>query len=402
MDFNNFGPRFGFAYSINKKTVIRGGYGLFFSAQAYNTSFDGSIATFDAATTHVGTTDGGATVNWTLSQPFQAGLRKAEGNTKGLGARYGDTLTVFNQHRVNPYNQQWQLSIQRELPGKTVIEVAYVGMLTVKQLESYNLNELPDSYLSRKGEQSERETNPFLKIFDPLSVLGQGTQITKRQLWLPYPQYTTFTMDGLNTGTATYHAFQSRVEKRYNQGLSLHANYSFSKLMDNNRSSVVNIRDWASVSLYDRSHILRMAFVYEMPFGPGKSLASSAPAIIKHLIGGWGISGFLDVVSGAPLSVTHTNGRPYTLRNPSKSGPVKRRLGDVLDAVTNLPSNTYFDTTAFLPLPDQYTITPEPPYLDFLRGPATKTFNLALYKNASFAERLKLEIRADLPPALIS
>ncbi|MFB3905944.1 MAG: hypothetical protein ACE15E_21060, partial [Acidobacteriota bacterium] len=133
---------------MNEKTVVRGGYGLFYASQAYQTDYIGEVGTFNATTPYTGSIDNGATPITTLADPFPEGIRQPLGSSLGLAALYGDSLTMMDQNRVNPYNQQWQLSFQRLLPREILVEAAYVGMLSVKQLESFNLNEKPDEYLA--------------------------------------------------------------------------------------------------------------------------------------------------------------------------------------------------------------------------------------------------------------
>jgi hypothetical protein len=395
LDRNNFGPRFGFAFSLNQKTVLRGGYGLFYSAQAFNTSFNGNVATFNAITPYVGTIDSGATPFTTLANPFPAGLRGPEGAELGLGARYGDNLTTFDIGRLNPYNQQWQFGIQRELPWQVVVEAAYAGMLSLKQLESFNLNEKPDRYLALGAAENNRVPNPFLGVFPPTSALGQGTTIVQSRLWPLYPQYTTLTIEGLNTGRAIYHALQMRVEKRLTNGLSLLWTYTNSKLMDNYTTSIVNERHYRTVSELDIPQTMRLAVVYELPFGRGKPLGSSLNRVLARIVEGWSIAGYFTAQSGEPLSISHTNGRPVRLRDAAKTGDVASRIGDRVDRVTRRVLNPYFDLEAFAPLPNQYTISPEPPYFDELRGPGGFGRNLAISKDVSIRERMKLQIRCE-------
>jgi hypothetical protein len=330
-----------------------------------------------------------------LKNPFPAGLRQPEGSTKQLAARYGDSLTVYNQNRVNPYNQQWQLSIQRELPFRILAEAAYMGMLSLKQLESFNLNEKPDRYLAQGSAENTRVTNPFLGVFDSTSTLGQGTTIVQSRLWPRYPQYTTFTLEGNNTGRAIYHSLQTSVDKRFSRGLTFLWSYAFSKLIDNNTTSIVNERHYRSVSEFDQRHVMRFGANYELPFGPGKALAGSAGGLRARLVDGWAISAYLTAGSGDPLTVSHANGRPIRARNPAKSGSVSERLGNRVDPVTRKVLNPYFDIDAFTPLANQYTISPEPPRLDELRGPAGVGRNIALYKDVQIRETWKLQIRAE-------
>jgi hypothetical protein len=395
LDTNNFGPRFGFAYSLNEKTVIRGGYGIFYGAQAYQTDFLGTVGTYNSVTSYSGTIDNGATPFTTLADPFPAGVRKPQGSEVGLAAQYGDSLTMFTQNRVNPYNQQWQLSVQRVFPGEMVIEAAYLGMQSLKGLQSFNLNEKPDQYLALGAAENTRVTNPFLGIFSPTSTLGTGATITQGQLWKRYPQYVTLSQEGTNTGRSIYHALQSKVEKRLQHGFDFLLSYTFSKLINNNTTSLVNERHYRSVSPNDRTHSARLTAVYDLPFGPGRALLRSHGGIVARLVEEWSLSAVISSDSGAPLTFTQANGRPIVLSNPSKSGPVSGRIGDSVDSVTRKVLNPYFDIAAFAALPNQYTISPTSPTLAWLRGPRKTGVNMSLVKAVRIRENVKFEIRAD-------
>lgn len=389
-DKNNFGPRFGLAWTVTPKTVIRGGYGVFYSIVSMATTFFGGLGVWNAVTPFVGTVDNGATPYRTLADPFPDGLRQPLGAAVGLMAQVGDSIGFLSEPRVNPYNGQWQFSIQRELPSRVLFEVAYMGMHSLKQPESFNLNEKPDKYLALGAEENKRIPNPFYGIFPPTSTLGASSTITQNRLWVRFPQFTTVTLNAAPTGRALYHSMQAKVDKRLTHGLSVLWTYTFSRLMDNNTTSVVNPRFYRAVSQYDQKHLMRLAFVYQLPvqFSGGFSRK-----ILNHLAGGWTLSGLAQFATGTPLSVTHTYGRPIRIRNPRLSGPVHQRLGDKRDPVTGKVLNPYFDIDAFQPLPNQYTVTPEPPMLDELRAPGTRSLNMAVFKSFPIRERLKLEVR---------
>jgi hypothetical protein len=401
-DKNNFGPRVGFAYSPASKTVVRGGYGIFYSTIALSTGFFGAVNVFNAVTPYVGSIDNGATIATTLANPFPAGLIQPVGTSAGLLAQAGDSLSFFDDKRVNPYNQQWQLSIQQQLPARFLFEIAYMGMHNIKQIENFtsasctgaltggtgcNLNEKPDRFLALGRAENNAVPNPFLGVFPATSTLGRGATITQGRLWVRYPQFTTLTMQGANTGRALYHSMQMKLDKRLSHGLNLLWAYTFSRLMDNNTTSVVNDRHYRAVSLFDQKHVMRLAFTYQFPFRFRNMLS-------RQIVGGWAVSGFGTLASGVPLSVTQTNGRPIRLVSPKLDGSVSSRLGDKRDSSGKV-LNPYFNTNAFLALPDQYTISPEPPALDDLRAPGTKSLNLALFKSFPVRERFKLEARME-------
>jgi len=395
LDKNNFGPRFGFAWSLNSKTVVRGGFGMFYASPTYNDDFMGTANVFNATTSYVASIDSNAHPYTTLANPFLAGLQVPRGAALGMAEYYGSSLEFVDQNRLSPYNEQWQFGLQREVPGGMVVDAAYMGMHTLKQTGSFNLNEKPDVYLALGSAENNTITNPFLGIFSPTSTLGQGNTVAQSRLWGLYPQYTSLTVHK-NAGRSIYHSGQLKVNKRYGHGLNVNLSYNFSKIITSNTTSIINERpQFRGIASGDRPHKLRLAFVYQLPFGPGKPIGGALPRALARLVEAWTLSGYINYRSGAPLSVSGPNGRPIMLRNPSKSGSVSERLGDVLDPKTGKVLNPYFDTSAFLALANQYTITPEPAYRSNFRGPSAWGRNLSLAKDVRLWERYKLQIRME-------
>jgi hypothetical protein len=391
-DKNNFGPRFGFAYNAGKGTVIRGGFGIFFGPAAIdsNSAF-GSIGVFNAVTPFVGSNDSYATPYSTLANPFPSGLVQPVGSSAGLMAQVGNSMTYMDGRRLNPYSEQWQISLQRELPSRVVVEVAYTGMHSVKELESFgNINEIPDSYLALGSAGSVSVKNPFYGVFPANSTLG-GAKIAQNRLWTSFPQFAGLTMQAVPTGMTIYHAGQVKVEKRLTHGFNVLGSYTFSKGIQNNTSSLVNVRHWRAVSPLDQKHIFNLAFTYSVPF---QFTGSGLRWLERQVLGGWSLSGMIARSSGLPLSVTQANGRPYRIKSPSLSGSVESRLGDKVDASRRV-LNPYFDTTAFQALPSQYVIASDGPYLDDLRAPGAFSVNASLFKAFPIHERLRLQIRFD-------
>ncbi len=175
----------------------------------------------------------------------------------------------------------------------------------------------------------------------------------------------------------------------------MNLSYAFSKIITSNTTSIINQRpQFRGIDGSDRPHKLRLAFVYQLPFGAGK-VGASLPRPLLSVIGGWTLSGFITYRSGAPLSVSGPNGRPIMLRNPSESGSVSNRLGDIRDPKTGKVLNPYFDIDAFQPLASQYVITPEPPYRSNFRGPAAWGRNAGLARDIPIWEKYKLQIRCE-------
>ncbi|MFB3828185.1 MAG: TonB-dependent receptor domain-containing protein [Bryobacteraceae bacterium] len=390
MDRNNFGPRAGVVYELRPGTVLRAGYGLFFASPAGNLDTGSGVpSTFNVSAPYVGTTDGGATPYTTISNPYPNGVPAPPGNKEGLATRAGTSLDYLNQNRVVPYTQQWQFSVQQALPFRMRLEAAYVGMLSLKGFESFGLNEKPDAYLALGAEENRRVPNPFYGVLPASTSLGSSSTVVQRQLWLAYPQYTSLGIDGVNSHTTAYNGLEVSLDKRFSHGLSLIWNYRWAKMMENNLTSMVNTRHYRAISDADRARVVNLAVVYELPF------AAHSGRLVRAVAGGWTISGRTYLASGTPMSISDTNGRPIRLRNAALGGRVRDRLGDRRDSRTGEVLNPYFDTTAFVSLPTQYTISPEPPMFAELRSPGRFTTDLSLIKRFTVWERLKVDARMD-------
>jgi hypothetical protein len=396
IDGNSLGPRIGLAYQIRSTTVLRAGYGLFYSSNLGALDTDTGVPpTYSLAAPYVASTDNGATPYTSLSNPYPNGLPAIPGNSLGLASRLGSSVSFINQARVMPYAQQWQFSIQQTLPSRIQLEAAFVRMLSVKGLESLNLNEVPDRFRALGAEENVRVPNPFYGILPADTSLGSSTTTVQRQLWLAYPQFTSVNQIATNARTAVYHALQLSLEKRLSNGLSLLANYTGAKLIENNPASFVNTRHYRGISEFDQPHTANVAFVYDLPFGRSRAFVTNANRVLDRVVGGWTVSGRLFIASGRPLSITDTNGRPIRIRDPQITGRVRDRLGDRVDPVTRQVLNPYFDTGAFVSLANQYVIPTEPPFLAELRAPGTRTFDMSLVKRFTVQERLSVDVRAD-------
>jgi hypothetical protein len=270
-----------------------------------------------------------------------------------------------------------------------------VGVLSLKLLEDFSLNEKPDVYLALGTAENDSVPNPFYRLFPSTSTLGAGATFTRNRLWVRFPQFSGVTAVGMNTARTLYHGLQVRLQKRLTHGLALVTNYTNSKTMEYNAASVINERHYRCVSDVDRPQMLRLFVTYELPVGRRRAVGGDWPAWLDYALGGWEVSGILRFTSGEALTVTERRGRPLPVRSARLSGSVKDRLGERIDPATKLPANPYFDTTAFVRLPSDYTITPEPPRLDWLRGPRQRSTALTLLKTFRFAERLRMELRGE-------
>src|SRR5262245_2450406 len=244
-DGNNFGPRFSLAYSVNEKTVVRAGYGIFYypfvgAASGWASGINGFLSFTDM----VSSIDGLRPTDL-LSNPFPAGLQQptapGSGLLTGLGQDFGASGrdgAVDRTNRVG-YSQQWNLNIQREAPGNLSVEVAYTGNRGVKLVDGplgHQINQLTVEQLRPGAQLQQTVPNPFFGIINT-GPLSRATT-TRGQLLRPYPQFLGVYNFRPSSGSSIYHAFQMRVDKRFSNGLTLLASYTNSKLIEDATQAV--------------------------------------------------------------------------------------------------------------------------------------------------------------------
>jgi len=404
-DPDNFGPRFGFAYDLtgDGKTAIRGGYGLIYLlSESGDTQGDASNSLgFEVVTPFVSPTSG----------PFRA-FRFSDGPTSILqprGAAGGPSafrgLAVRSQDRnvSTPYIQQWNLTLQRQVAGGWVASASYAGNRGVKLFgANYNLNQLdPVHWALRLGLQ-DQVPNPF---FGQITTGGiSGRTVPRSQTLLPLPDYPGISTHANHGASSSYHSLQVTVEKRYSKGLSALVSYTNGKLINDSFSSAgssgeigefrlgrFNRRLERALDQDDVSQRLVISGVYELPFGPGKPLASGAAGVVRQLVAGWQVNGISTMQSGFPLQVRGANNFtginfPDVLRDPTLPGSERNAL-------------RWFDTTAFRN-PADFTLGNAPRTLPSTRGPAMFDVALSAFKEFRLRETTGLEFRLELFNAL--
>src|SRR5262249_4700311 len=149
---NNIMPRFGLAYKLNEKTVIRAGYGIFFGFLGQRRG--DVIQTGYSITTNLVPTVNGDGVTFlfpngqtALSNPFP-NILTPPGSSQGYQTNLGNAISFFNQHPQSPYNQRWELGVQRELPGGFTVDASYVGNRGTHIEITRNSHSVPNQYLS--------------------------------------------------------------------------------------------------------------------------------------------------------------------------------------------------------------------------------------------------------------
>ena len=310
-----FSPRFGFAWTPGRfhgSTVIRGGTAVF----AYPIGINGNLLLnqqgFSQTTQFQATTNNYLSPANTLSNPFPNGIQQPAGSSGGLSTYLGQAVTFFNPERNNAYSVRWNFGIQRALPGNLALEVAYIGNHSIHlPIASVQLNAVPQQYLSKSPVRDQTTinllggsvANPFAGLL-PGGASLNGSTVALQQLLLPFPEFPVngVTMQQGSGGSSYFESLNTRVEKRFSQGLSLIGNFVWSSLID--RVAYLNAFDSAPekrVSADSRPLRLVTVVTYQLPVGKGR-LISLTSHWSNALLGGWVVTGTYTWESGPPLA----------------------------------------------------------------------------------------------------
>jgi Carboxypeptidase regulatory-like domain/TonB dependent receptor len=395
-DLNNFAPRVGLAYQINDKLVFRSGYGIFYGGQengpysnpspGFNPPFF-SIQSFNvncglaSANPAPGQTDCSIPNFNVLSQGFPA---------NSLSDPNTPLLFSLDPNLRTPYNQQWHIGFQYQLPSQTLLDISYAGSRGLKLFAFYNGNQAvptPDQTAPLLPRRPVHTCNTsVLPNCDP-SVFD--TTIT------------TFRSNAFSN----YNSLQARLQKRLTRGLQFEASYTYSHALDDASSANLgsfatgDFRDQRFPQLeygnadFDIRHRFVLSYMYELPFGKGKTFAGNASGLLNQIIGGWQVAGITSASTGNYFTPTDI---ATDLSNSDGGGDVANssrpnRVGDP-NAKPCIPG-TLFNTCAFA------TNTVLGSYgnagRNIIRGPGFQNWDLSLFKTFPLNERERFEFRAE-------
>lgn len=442
VDYLGFDPRFGFAWSpkvfgLNKdgdKFVIRGGYGisrmpLTGLSRSASPDYSAGTATWNSIDNRLPNPAfafrlTGNTPNIVNVPPDQYLDIPENGMVEFGSLGWLGAGQVISSNYHTPYMQSWSLTTSYELMRQTVLEIGYVGSKGTHLFTApVNINLAPQSLMQAYRDQGLGYTGNN-NVNDPLGrTLRTGGNVQFSNIFLGAP-YLGF--EGLfevmnATANSNRNAMTISLRRNHSKGLSYTANYTWGKSIDDSSDSGgvrfldLNVRSAGqavfgaprsidrSVSLFDIKHVFNASFLYDLPFGRGRSLLSNASGIVNHLAGGWSMSGLFRVQGGLPMSVVIRDdnglgwdGNLRTIRPDVVPGaPLKNPRYDKSCPV-GPNCEPYFNPAAFTrPAWGAYGNAPRA--FDSARGPAQHFFDLSVQKNFSLGKdgKRSVQIRVD-------
>ena len=361
-----FAPRVGFAWRLNEQTVVRSGYGITYDplpfARPLRGLYPASIgATFPAENsfTFFNRVDQGIPP---IPLPDISTGSVVLPPTVDMGPRSPYSGMI---HRG--YIQSWNFTVERKLPGDFIPSFAYVGTQTVHQLADLDINAAPVG----TGASGR-----------PLAAT-QGRRIAAN-MWDGYI-------------SSNYHALQVSLNKSLSRGLLMKGAYTYSKAInltdddgwagmpETNLTGSVFSRNRARAG-YDRTQMLVLGWVYELPFGAGKKWATSGAA--KWIAGGWQFNGNFFSYTGTPFTVRASSA--------SLNAPGSNQTADQVAAVTKIgrigPNEPFYDPLSFRSVTAvRFGSTGR----NILSGPGMVGADLGLFRTFSITEKVKLEFKAE-------
>jgi hypothetical protein len=417
--YKRFGPRAGLAYRLNDATVIRAGYGISFLPN--DIIFDNgpwTAATNAAQTNYISSLDGGVTPANSLSNPFPQGLLQPSGrNPSYLDLVYGQTVETPLPGEAYPYVQQWNFTVQRQLPGGAALEVAYGGSkgthlpLTtfVTGFDVAQADQLSDQYNSMGSALVKQVTNPFANKVAPTAGILTASTITQGQLLRPFPQYQNLYNTSNFGGSSSYNSLQAKLEKRTAGGGTFLVAYTWSKLIGNSDTQTAflegstsgTVQNWnntsaeRSLASYDVPHRLVISYVYDLPVGRGRKMLANASSVVDRVIGGWGVNGVTTFQSGFPIALI---AQPTTLsrffgagapRPDVLGGCQKTTDGSAQDRI-----GKWFNTACFAQ-PNTFGYGNESRTDPSLRSAGIANYDFSVFKRMAITERVSLQFRTE-------
>jgi Carboxypeptidase regulatory-like domain len=381
-------PRIGFAYSVTPKTVIRGGYGIFYDS-AEGREIDDSADIYPYS------------IRNSLNPATNTGAPKLSNNMfptySTLGPFPASTLTfiavIESENPLNPYVQSWTLGVQRELARNTTLEVNYIGTHALHLLDRRNIAQpygIPSDSLAFCQEQ---EGGTYVNL-DKAPCRNSDR--------LPYPNFTNFYINSDWHGYSHYNGVNFKFEHRAHD-LAATVVYTWANSKDDKSAAAGVGATGAGYQGFMDNHNPQLdygpsdfdvdqrfvaSYVYDLPFGHGKKYGSGGNRATDLLIGGWETTGIATFQDGFPFSITASDVRGVL---NSQFMRANRTEGcDIHSNLTGVMQRLNFDCFS-QPALGVYGNTPR----NWLRQPGINNWDMGVVKNFRIAEHVNFRMAGD-------
>ncbi|MEO7649918.1 MAG: carboxypeptidase-like regulatory domain-containing protein [Bryobacteraceae bacterium] len=399
--YKAFEPRFGFAYAISQKMVLRGGYGVYNAFAPANTTINGSPRDGFTFNQDLRTLNQGITPAFNINNGFPNPNVTLPLLNPAL--RNGTTAVhVSPDANRPPISLNWSLGIQRELPWNLFVDASYVankGSRMPAQLE--NLNQLNPSLL-RLGALLNQNITSAAAVAAGYSAPYPGFTGTVGQSLRPYPQFTAVDNLFQSTGYSSYNSLQVKIDKRFSNGLLLMNAYTLAKLIDTGGSArgtedplamdTFNRNLEKSISADDQTHTFVTSLIYELPVGHGKRWLSSS-RLLGNILGNWSIASSLRYFTGVPLGIGSATPLPLfgggNRSNRVEGLAVRPDISGKFD-----PGRDRWINRAAFADPAPFTFGTSGRRLSELRAPGFANENLSLVKHIVIREGHTVDLKA--------
>ncbi|HEV3040088.1 MAG TPA: TonB-dependent receptor [Candidatus Angelobacter sp.] len=380
-DRNNWAPRIGFAYDLggHSKTVVRGGYGIFYfldrggvgNQLSNNPDFNGA-AVYQAVEGLRFTLSGSAPNGTNNSHAATSPLPVAAPVASRTAPRNASVIAVLPDNQISRV-QQWNLQLERQFGGDTALNIAYVGARSDHLMTWFNLN-------------NQISNTPI-----GTSVYA-GTGLTVNV--------------GAAAGAAYYDGLQVHLNQRFARDLQYTISYSWSHTLDNSNGpfsvtggngrifiqpgGTANLAANYGNSDQDQRHLLTLSTIYELPFGQGRRFGPAGDGFLSSLTGGWQWNSIVTVGTGTPFDV-FVNGNPSN--RPDYQGGANNGIQGLSNGGLRWIS---FNSFAVPPVNASGVFTrPGTLARNFFHGPGVQTWDMSLFKTFELNERVKLQFRTE-------
>jgi hypothetical protein len=309
---NAWGPRVGFAYQINNKTVLRGGGAVMYDANREDGNADGGIQGFGGSFGAIGNylSTGVSFLTKNGYNTFGSAVTAAKPPIVSPSIQNFGGPSYFSDGKVAQF-YDYNFTLEHSITGSTLVRASFHANYGNKLQSSQNYNQLDPKYIGIYGSLL---TSPLSSVLTNPTVIATGYKLpyagypmnfTLAQSLVPFPQYSLGFGGTTNGGHSTWNALETSFQHNYSHGLYSLVSYTFSKLIANNTSTNVYAKNTEkAISTSDRPHVLSIATIYDLPFGKGKHFGGNWNPAVNTVLGNWRVSGVQHYQSGTPFGVS--------------------------------------------------------------------------------------------------